>query len=202
MSPFRLAFATAVAASLALAACSSTAPRQGQPLVASAPRIAVPLDGAGELTTGFTGSGLWLTFTRDGHWQRIVSTASVRIVGRVPGAADDALTVATMKARRQLAEFIQVRITSSRSLQTISRAVQRSGAQAADDAHHAQDGSDASMRIAQRVSDRITQTSRAILRGTLVRSAYIDAERGVATVTVTVDRRSAAMAAGMEGFSK
>ncbi len=165
-----------------LAACSSP------PKTADIPIAATPV--ASTLTTGFTGTGIKLTFDKAGQWERITSTSTTTVMSNVLGAGDEAITVATMKARRQIAEFITTEISSKRTLNTISDTVKKS-----DVAGESQDD----VRIAQAVKDSITQSSHAILRGSVVESEYLDAEKVRATVVVAVDRRTAQASAAMLG---
>ncbi|MDY7580094.1 hypothetical protein RGU70_17430 [Herbaspirillum sp. RTI4] len=185
-------------ATLTLSACSSAPPLSAVP-----PNVQVASVPSDLLTTGFTRGGLTLVFNKSGQWERITSVSAVTIGSNLIGAADESITVATMKARRQIAEFINTDVKSKRTLTTISTTIQKAeGKTGGEPENNSDDESQTSARIAQMVKDSIVQSSRAILTGTMVESEFIDAEKRQAIVTVFVDRKTAAAALSMSGRAK
>lgn len=146
------------------------------------------------LTAGLP--GIKVTYTKDGGWESITSTASTRVRGSMSGSKDVAVTVATLHARRQIAEFVNVKIQSKRTVDELSRQVQQEVDEDADDDTSNKDVS----KIVQILHDTITQSSSAVLNGTVVQAVDVDDDE--ATVTVFVDRRQAGVASIMGGGSR
>lgn len=172
----------AIIGALFLAACSSTSQPTREQIAAAAQAQAE----AATTTAAFAGGNLKLTFGKDGQWLRITSTATANILGNDSGST--AKTVATMKANRQIAEFLNTELNSKRGLLTVARSVEGGAKDAADP--ESDDVDSQSTATAQKVRESIVQSSRAILRGGLVEGEYIDQDKRQAVVVVVVDRNS------------
>lgn len=156
--------------SLLLTACSSTP------------------DKAPERTQSeFMGGGITLVYTDDGDLKGISSTATAPVIGNLPSSMDQAVSVATLKARRQIAEFIQVEVTSDRFMSTVSNDLQRS------DTFNDSQNQQVTMNIANELRDNIRQRSQQILRGTVVeKEDYNSMSRTVAVTVVAGEKQSEA----------
>lgn len=182
MKKFAL-FAAALAA-IVMAGCSSAPATKAE----QEPGIVTPVSSNQAISTAFAGIGVKLTYDKDGRWERISATG-VAPVGRsnITGA-ETAVTVAEMKARRQLSEFVKSEITSKKVVTTIAETIQDSSKGSSGD----------SEAYARKMSDQITQTSNAILRGVAVESVSVDVEAGTATVVVFADRKTLQTANGLQ----
>jgi ribosomal protein L22 len=168
-----------------LTGCGSFVKKDTPPApVEERPAIVTPTASAGGLITGFTGTGIKLTYTDKGEWESITSTASAPTYLSTREAAEVAQTVAEMKARRAMAEFVKNEVNSKKVLTIYSK---NARGDEEEDAH------------SQEIHDRITQTASSILRGTIVESAYVDASSLTVTVVVRADRKTLAFANGIKG---
>lgn len=175
-----------ISAVAAVTGCST--PQTSKP---DEPQFAKSVAGR-SLTTGFTGTGIQITFDdKSGQWQKIVSVATAPILNNLPSTVDDATSVAIIKARRDISEYVSVRNTSKRTLETISDSLQKSRSENAEGGNLDEA---TSQTISQRLVDSITQSSSAILKGTVVDSVFVDAEKRQVKVTVYADRKSSALA--------
>ena len=177
---------------LTLAACSST----------KVPDITDPegtrfgsLAADGTITTrGPSGGKIQITYRKDGKWDSITSTGVARIQGDGPAAIDSAVTVATLRARAQMAELTNVKVTSRKSLRSVTDTLKQNAAVDSTSEADTQDKTEDTSKLTEQVIQDITQTSRAILSGTVVKNEYIDSEANQVLVTVYVDRRTSATA--------
>lgn len=179
----RIFYATFLA--LILAACSSTKPEPSD-----GPRLSNVAGDGGVLTTGFTGSGVKVAYRKDGQWERITSTASAKFTSSLGSAADEATVVATMKARRQIAEFLNLKVTSKKTLEEVSETLESNNTESSLDPEKDQAAKVKAAKVTQRLIDSLQQNSTAILNGTVVESEFVDAEARQVTVTVFVDRKT------------
>ena len=148
----------------------------------------------GSASSEFVGGGITLVYSKKGQLIRVSSTATANASGKLQHSVDQAVAVATLKARRQIAEFISTEVTSNRFVSTISRDLQGS----------TDDGVDLSKQgatnIAIELRESIRQRSSQLLRGTAVEKEMYDADSGVVTVIVragTADRKAADALRGM-----
>lgn len=148
------------------------------------------------------GGKVALEYGDDGRWVSIASVASAPVGGAGQASVEQAITVATLKARRNLAEFMGGDLQASRSLRVISRGVQRSQAGAtsrqvsevsADE--EMDDRTEATLdssheKIAQTVRETISQRSAAILKGVMTIREDHDREAGIVTVEIMASQHS------------
>ena len=81
------------------------------------------VDSQNKVTSTFQGGGIKISYTKDGEFDYLTSTASAPVTSELLSARDEAITVATVKARRQISEFINTEVQSERFIQTISKSV-------------------------------------------------------------------------------
>lgn len=133
----------------------------------------------------FMGGGITLVYTNRGVLEGISSTATAPVIGNLPSSMDQAVTVATLKARRQIAEFIQVEVTSDRFMSTVSADLQQS------DSFNDNQNQQVVMNIANELRDNIRQRSQQILRGTVVeKEDYNSMSRTVSVTVVAGEKQS------------
>lgn len=136
------------------------------------------------VTTEFVSSSIKVTYTREGDVELIQSTGAARITSNLPSAREEAASIAVLKARRQLAEFIKVELESDRFVATITNSLQRTN-----------DGqTDINSNIAYDLKENIKQKSNAILMGTMVESErYDEASKSMVVVVRASPRDRKAM---------
>ena len=130
------------------------------------------------IKTEFLGGGLTIAYDEDGEFQSITSVSASKVTSTLPSAVEEALKIATLKARRQIAEFINTEVQSDRFTSSISDSLQA--------AQTLNDDTTSKLRntIALKVRENITQKSSQILKGTFVQSEKHDAEKDQVIVTV------------------
>jgi len=148
-----------------LGACSSTPEPEGQ-------KVKPPIK------TEFLGGGLTIAYDEDGAFKSITSVSTSKVTSKLPSAVEGALKIATLKARRQIAEFINTEVQSDRFTSSILDSLQA--------AQTLNDDTTSKLRntIALKVRENITQKSSQILKGTFVQSEKHDTEKGQVIVTV------------------
>ena len=142
----------------------------------------------------FMGGGITLVYTDDGDLKGISSTATAPVIGNLPSSMDQAISVATLKARRQIAEFIQVEVTSNRFMTTVSRDLQQS--ESFNDSQNQQ----VAMNIVNELRDNIRQRSQQILRGTVVEKEDYNSLNRTVAVTVVAGKKQSETASAVRGM--
>ena len=120
------------------------------------------------VTGGAQGFGLAIT-------ERFIASGASVVIWDID---EEAIKIATLKARRQIAEFINVELKSDNFTSSVSDSLQAS---------QTSDGEDKSKfrnTIALKVRENITQKSSQILKGTIVQSEKHDAKKDQVIVTV------------------
>jgi hypothetical protein len=120
--------------------------------------------------------GITVSYTKDGEFRSISSRAVSEVIGNLTSSRSEAVTVATLKARRQIAEFLRSSVSSERLVTQVSDSLQSQ-----------QTNKDLSLKIAREVREEIRQKSRAILKGTYVKNVQYEETAGIVTVTVEFD---------------
>jgi hypothetical protein len=130
------------------------------------------------IKTEFLGGGLTIAYDKNGEFQSITSISTSKITSTLPSAVEEAIKIATLKARRQIAEFIGTEVKSHRFTSSISNSLQASQISDSDDASKIRN------TIALKVRENITQKSNQILKGTFVKSEKHDNDKNLVVVTV------------------
>lgn len=183
---------------LAVTACSSSGVKP--PAAAATPVLA---------TSSFEEAGgtLNLVFDAQGNWARITSQGSATLHDDSPSARETAMAIATLRAKRAMAEFMNNDIRSTRTLRRIVRNYERSfhasKGQPQDDAAIAEDAEtdfaqgDAestrvSSQLATMLTERIQNSSAAILKGVYVSRRSVESDRVVVEVVASRESVEAA----------
>jgi hypothetical protein len=130
------------------------------------------------IKTEFLGGGLTIAYDKDGGFKSITSVSSSKVTSTLPSAVEEAIKIATLKARRQIAEFINTEVKSDRFTSSISDSLQASQTSDGDDTSKIRN------TIALKVRENITQKSSQILKGTFVQSEKHDIDKNLVVVTV------------------
>lgn len=130
------------------------------------------------IKTEFLGGSLTVSYDKDGDFQSITSVSTSNVTSKLPTAVEEAIKIATLKARRQIAEFINVELKSGRFTSSISDSLQASQTSDGDGKSKIRN------TIALKVRENISQKSKQILKGTIVKSEKHDAKKDQVIVTV------------------
>ena len=198
---------------VALSACSSTGskppaagPEKAEKPEASASQLA-------ESSFQESNGTLTVMFDAKGNWVRLTAVGAASLTDDSPGAIETALMIAGMRAKRTVAEFIQSDVRSSKALTRIARsydrAFQSSESQGAgggiEDAQEPQEAEDdggvgggsaganalriekarQARRVATVLTERIHESSSAILKGVQVSRRSVDGDSVRVEVTVS-----------------
>ena len=144
------------------------------------------------ISSSFIGGDLKVTYDKNGEFESISSTATAKVNSTLPNARDEAVTLATVKARRQIAEFIKTEVKSQRFIETVSNSIQESNVE------NAVPDTKENNRIAYTIRDTITQNSNAILQGSILEKEVFDENLNTIIVTVRVGKKDATVLQGLK----
>jgi hypothetical protein len=130
------------------------------------------------IKTEFLGGGLTIAYDEDGEFQSVTSVSTSKVTSTLPSAVKEALKIATLKARRQIAEFINTEVQSDRFTSSVSDSLQAAETLNGDNATKLRN------TIALKVRENITQKSNQILKGTFIQSEIHDVDKNLVIVTV------------------
>ena len=125
-----------------------------------------------------------VTFNDKGEWESLKSTGTSAIPLSDNAALEQAMNVATMRAKRNIVEFIQVDLQSSKSHEAITNALAKD-VSADDNKSRERAGN-----IATKIQEKITTQADGLLKGVYITDRKISGDKTMAVVTVTVDKRS------------
>ena len=198
---------------VALSACSSTGskPPAAGPEKAEKPEASASL--LAESSFQESNGTLTVMFDAKGNWVRLTAVGAASLTDDSPGAIETALMIAGMRAKRTVAEFIQSDVRSSKALTRIARsydrAFQSSESQGAgggiEDAQEPQEAEDdggvgggsaganalrtekarQARRVATVLTERIHESSSAILKGVQVSRRSVNGDSVRVEVTVS-----------------
>ena len=140
--------------------------------------------------------GITVTYKKSGEFESLASVATAPIVSDLPSARDEAATVATLRARRQISEFLNTEISSEKFTETVTSTLQQSS-----EVVGTQDRT-VTTKIATQLRESIKQNSAAILRGSVVESQIYDPKRKTVTVTVSTGTKTTATGRQLETLMK
>lgn len=206
------------ALALALTACSSTGDKQAGNADAKTGAVTSRL---AESTFDGTAGTLNLVFDDRSNWAKITAKGTASLSEDTPSARETALTIATMRAKRSVTEFLNNDVKSSKTLTRVARSYARAF-QSEDKAHEAASVNDLdsdamadldiddkgvrtekarqAQRFASILTERIQDNSAAILKGAYVsHRALLD---GLVVVELTVTRQSVAAAHQVSGMMR
>ncbi len=125
-----------------------------------------------------------VTFNDKGEWESLKSTGTSAIPLSDNAALEQAMNVATMRAKRNIVEFIQTDLQSSKSHEVITNALAKDVS--SDDAK----ARERAGNIASKIQEKISTQADGLLKGVYITDRKISGDKTMAVVTVTVDKRS------------
>ena len=165
----KLILVTAVA--LALSACSTTK---------------VSLDETSKDAVKYTQEfgKVEITFNDKGEWETLKSTGTSAIPLTDNAALEQAMNVATMRAKRNIVEFIQTDLNSSKSHEAITNAL------AKDVSSDENKTRERAGNIATKIQEKIAVEANGIVKGVYIVDRKISGDKSMAVVTVEVSKKS------------
>lgn len=186
---------------LALAGCASTDSKQNAS--SSTDKSGVESRRLAETAFEKAGGTLNLIFDAQGNWVKITAKGTAAISDDTPGGRETAMTIATMRAKRTVAEFLSSEVRSSKTMTRIARSYARTyqssdnskqvGSLGTDDDKSMSLPTDTeddrhAQRLASTLTEQIRDNSSAILKGAFVSQRTFEGER--VTVELTASRES------------
>lgn len=187
---------------LALAACSNLGGKP-QDVTESNPKQVGTAPKLAESDFQESGGALNLVFDAQGNWVKITSKGTADLASDTPSGRETAMMIATMRAKRTVAEFMNNDIRSTKALTRIARSYnqtfQSSESPRPDESMGLGDNesvipladsedSRQALRLASTLTERIQDNSSAILKGVYVSNRSV--EEGRVIVEVTASRES------------
>jgi hypothetical protein len=131
------------------------------------------------IKTEFMGGSIKVVYKKStGEVELIESMATAKLISNLPNAVDESFIVATMRARKQIVEFMKTEIESEKFTDAVFDTLQKS------DVENKSKNESYNHNIAQSVKQSIKQKSAGILKGTYVSEKVYD--QSTKTVRVTV----------------
>lgn len=130
------------------------------------------------VSSEFLGGNLKITYTKSGEFDSLSSISSVKVTSDLPSAKEEAVSIATVRARRQIAEFLNTEVNSERFVSTVTKTLQES------ETASGTNSMTLNSKIANEVKETIRQRSNALLKGTFVESEVYDSNTKTITVVV------------------
>ncbi|MES2585815.1 MAG: hypothetical protein V4536_02740 [Pseudomonadota bacterium] len=125
---------------------------------------------------------LTISFDKDGNWETIKSSATYNIVGNGHTSISDASTIASMRAKQNITEFISNDVRTEKTFNGLTKAYSEQLNDGDDKIN--KEGAD----VATKLQTQITDSSAAILKGVILVSQQVSGNK--VAVTVQVDRKS------------
>ena len=125
---------------------------------------------------------LIISFNSDGNWEAIKSSATYNILGGNHTSISDAATIASMRAKQNITEFIANDVRTEKTFNGLSKAYSEQMADGEEKV--GKEGFDAITKL----QTQITDSSAAILKGVMLVGQQVSGN--TVAVTVQVDRKS------------
>lgn len=157
---------------LALSACSTTKISDAEPVSPEATKF---VQDFGKVE---------VTFNDKGEWTQIKSSATSAVPINEDLGLEQGMNVATMRAKRNIVEFIQSDLKSSKTTDTITKALAKNVSE--DDTASKQRAAN----IATEITEKISVDANGILKGVYVVERKVSSDNRTVVVVVQVDKRS------------
>lgn len=125
-----------------------------------------------------------VTFNDKGDWDMIKSSGTAAVPLDDNAALEQAMNLATMRAKRNIVEFMKVDLQSSKATDSITNAIAKDVS--ADDMKSRERAGN----IATKIQEKIAVQSDGILKGVYVSDRKISSDKTTVVITVQVDKRS------------
>jgi len=143
---------------------------------------------ATKVTSEFLGGDIKVTYTKAGQFESLSSSSTVKVTNDLPSAKEEAISIATVRARRQISEFLKTEVQSERFVSTVTKTLQESGSVSGATT------ATVNAKIATDMKETIQQRSESLLKGTFVESEKFDANTKSVTVIVKTGTKEVGVA--------
>ena len=124
-----------------------------------------------------------VTFNND-TWTEIKSTATAAIPINDDAGLEQAMNIATMRAKRNIVEFMTTELKNNKTVDVITNSL------AKEVSDNDQKSKEKAANIATKVTEKMVEDSNGILRGSYVKERKVSSDTRVVSVVVQVDKRS------------
>jgi hypothetical protein len=125
-----------------------------------------------------------VTFTDKGEWELVKSSATSSVPIDVNAGLEQAMNVATMRAKRNIIEFINTDLKSSKSTEALTNSLAKNVSSGDEKSQ------ERAANIATQIQEKINVQADGILKGVYVVERKISSDKKTVVVTVQVDKRS------------
>jgi hypothetical protein len=125
-----------------------------------------------------------VTFNDKGEWIQLKSSATSAVPIQEDLGLEQGMNVATMRAKRNIVEFIQSDLKSSKTTDTITKALAKNVSE--DDNASKQRAAN----LATEITEKISVDANGILKGVYVVERKVSSDKRSVVVVVQVDKRS------------
>ena len=125
-----------------------------------------------------------VTFNDKGEWESLTSTGTSAIPLSDNAALEQAMNIAALRASRNIVEFLQTDLQSSKTHEAITTALAKD-VSADDNKSRERAGN-----IATKVQEKISTQADGLLKGVYISERKISSDKSTAVVTMQVDKRS------------
>jgi hypothetical protein len=146
------------------------------------------------ITAEFMGGDIVVTYTKDGAFESITSAGTARMTSTLPSATEEAFIVASLRARKQLAEFMRTDLESDKFVRTVYNSLQEG--ETVDSSAINKVNS----KIASEVQENVKQRTAAILQGTYVDSKKFDNATRTVRVVIKTGAKDVAAAKSLKSL--
>ena len=129
------------------------------------------------------GGAITISYSKDGEFLSLESRAIAKVTSSLPNARDEAATIATLRARRQIVEFLKTDIESEQFLKTVTNSDQKS-----DESDGLAKAKSVRADISYTLRESLRQRSSGVIQGSYVISEKYDPSANVITVKVGVGK--------------
>lgn len=125
-----------------------------------------------------------VTFNDKGDWESIKSSGTAAVPLDDNAALEQAMNLATMRAKRNIVEFMKTDLQSNKTTESITNALAKDVT--SDDAKSRERAGN----IATKIQEKIAVQADGILKGAYVSDRKISSDTKTVVVTIQVDKRS------------
>jgi hypothetical protein len=124
-----------------------------------------------------------VTFNDD-TWTEIKSSATAAIPINNDAGLEQAMNIATMRAKRNIVEFMTTDLKNNKTVDIITNSL------AKEVADNDQKSKETAANIASKVTEKMVEESNGIIRGSYIKHRNVSSDTRVVSVVVVVDKRS------------
>lgn len=130
-------------------------------------------------------------YTSDGNWIKLKSSATANLPINNEASIEQAMNVATLRAKRNIVEFIKTDLKSTTTTESITKYLMK------DISSNDERSQQKASNIATEIVEKITVQSDGVISGVYVASRNISQDKQTVSVTVQVDKKSLQAAQSM-----